>query len=262
MAKKKIGIALGSGAFRGFAHIGILKKLEENDLKPDYIAGSSIGAWIGAHYALFQDLEKLIYEVKKHQAEKFLDFFSLSFKKGLISSKKAENFLEDHFKGLSFKDCKIPLQIASTDLKNGESYTFTQGKIHKAVRASISVPFVFSPFNFRKKMLVDGALSNPVPIKTVKEMGATTTIGVNLYHKNELIEKKVSLPYLAFRSIRTILFHFSQKCLEEADFVLAPDTSAFVNKKGNKKFFSNKQIDEIIKIGEDEAEKIIKEIKR
>ena len=120
--RKKIGLALGSGGVRGLVHVGVLKVLIENNIPIDYIAGTSIGAWVGAHYALFQDIKKLEeFTVGKRQ-EKLLSFIDTSFSGGLVKGKKLEKLLNVWLNNSDFKDLKIPLSIVSTDLIKAEPY--------------------------------------------------------------------------------------------------------------------------------------------
>jgi len=189
---KKIGLALGSGGARGLAHIGVIKVLEEKGIKIDYIAGTSIGALIGALYCQtknIQSVEDFALSMDwKMLAEVLFDF---SFKGGMISGEKVEKMLRHQLDNISFADLKIPLNIVCADLRTGEKLVCDSGDVSQAVRASISVPIIFKPFQKDDALLIDGGLVEPVPVQTVRKMGADYVIAVNLdaYHlrpkKNE-----------------------------------------------------------------------------
>ncbi|MCK5393262.1 MAG: patatin-like phospholipase family protein, partial [Candidatus Omnitrophica bacterium] len=136
--KYKIGLALGSGSARGLAHIGVLKALKENNITIDMIAGSSIGALIGAYFAKYQDirgLEEITLNMEFKKLIRLADpnFFLLS--KGFIRGKKVEEFLEIILGDIDFKDLKIPFFVVSTDIETGEEVIINTGSVVKAVRA-------------------------------------------------------------------------------------------------------------------------------
>lgn len=188
--KPKIGLALGSGGARGLAHIGVLKVLEENDLKVDYIAGSSIGAMIGGFYSSGLSVEEI---EKIALGASWRDIFSLidpKLKCGLVGGEKVEEFINQQLGKKEFEDCKIPFSAVATDLKTGEVVLFDKGDLTGAIRASISIPLVFKPVEMDGRVLADGGLSEPVPVETVRKMGADIVIAVNLdgheYKKDQL----------------------------------------------------------------------------
>ncbi|MCX6796247.1 MAG: patatin-like phospholipase family protein, partial [Candidatus Falkowbacteria bacterium] len=178
--RKKVGLALGSGGVRGLAHIGVLRALIKNNIPIDYIAGCSVGAFIGSYYALYQDLDKLIRTTLDNKREKLAALLEPTWRGGIIKGEKVFELFKKYFGEAEFKDTKIPLRIVATDLASGEREVFSQGKIVDAVRASTAVPYVFAPFIQGDKILVDGGISNPVPDNIVKAMGAEVVIAVNL----------------------------------------------------------------------------------
>lgn len=178
MKKKKIGLALGSGSALGLAHIGVLKQLEKHNIKPDFITGTSIGAVIGAAYAAgcsSHEIEKKLFSI---EWSRMFDFTVP--KKGLISGKFIELLLEDLTKNKNFKDLKIPLKIIATDLENSNKIVFEKGKVSAAVRASMSIPGIFTPVEFGETIAVDGGLVEPIPAATLKDMGADIIIAVDV----------------------------------------------------------------------------------
>ncbi|MCK5493389.1 MAG: patatin-like phospholipase family protein, partial [Candidatus Omnitrophica bacterium] len=180
------GLALGSGSARGLAHIGVLKALRENNITIDMIAGSSIGALIGAYFAKYQDirgLEEITLNMEFKKLIRLADpnFFLLS--KGFIRGKKVEEFLEIILEDIDFEDLKIPFFVVSTDIETGEEVIINTGSVVKAVRASISLPVVFTPVVFEDKFLIDGGVANPIPIDILRKKGMNYIIASNVSRK-------------------------------------------------------------------------------
>lgn len=158
--RPKVGLILGGGAARGYAHLGILKKLEEGNIPIDFIIGTSIGALMGAIYASGNDMEKLFNDVREITFLKFVKLIDLTVPmKGLIKGKKIEKFLSDYIED-DFNNLNIPLYVIAADIKRGKEVIFSEGSIIKAVRASISIPVIFEPVEFHSTKLVDGSIIN------------------------------------------------------------------------------------------------------
>ncbi|MDI3496301.1 MAG: hypothetical protein PWQ35_322 [Patescibacteria group bacterium] len=258
--KVKIGLALGSGAFRGFAHIGVLQVLEENNIPISFLSGSSVGALVAAYYSLYQDTSGLEETFLKSKKNLYL-IADLGWRNGLVSGLKYEKFIEYLLGKKTFKDAKIPLSILATDLVSGKPHIFQTGKLTTAVRASASVPLIFESTKEGNKNFVDGALSRPVPAKELLEMGAEKVISVNLYHKNEFNNKKFNLTKTASRSISIILYNFSQSSLEGSDVVINPDTSEQIRKGSLANYFNQEVTNQMIQIGRKATLAKLKEIK-
>ena len=177
---KTVGLALGSGGVRGLAHVGIIKTLIENGIPIDNIAGTSIGAWVGAHYALFQDIEKLEEYTVGKKKEKFLSMLEISFKGGVIKGRKIVQLFDEWLDGAAFEDTKIPIKIIAADVITGEQVVFDSGKLAPAIRASISIPSLFEPFSYKGNTLIDGGICNPVPVDIAKGMGSDVIIATSL----------------------------------------------------------------------------------
>ncbi len=263
MAKKnvKIGLALGSGAFRGMAHIGVLKVLERNNIKVDYLSGSSIGGLVAAYYSIFANATDLEKELESWPMDNLYKFLDLSWNGGFIAGNKLSKFLQKKFGETTLEQTKIPVKILSTNLIDGSEIVFDSGKITDAVRATISVPLMFKPYKFEDKLLVDGAISSPVPIKILKEMGANFTIGINLYHKNEFKKSKFTVTKIAMRSTRIALYNLAKNDVMAADISICPDTSDIISNEVVTSYDMN-MVRKIIKIGEKAAEEAIPEIKK
>ncbi len=186
--KFKIGLALGSGAARGLAHIGVLKALKEENISIDMIAGSSIGALVGACYARkgeIASLEEIILMIDWKQLVRLADPNLALLFKGVIHGKKVKELLRSLIGDVEFKDLKIPLAVVTTDANTGEEVVIKEGSVIEAVRASISMPAIFMPVKFKNRFLIDGGIINPVPVNVVKDMGATFVIACNVIHKTQ-----------------------------------------------------------------------------
>lgn len=178
--KIKIGLALGSGSARGLAHIGVIKALEEENIKVDFIAGTSIGAVIGAAYAGgdLERFEQFLYTVDWKTIASYCDF--VFPRKGLLQGQKINQLLDAFLTHKTFEETKIPFVAVATDLVTGEEVILKTGDLIQGVRASISLPGVFQPVQYNGSYLVDGGLINPVPANVVKAMGADIVIAVDL----------------------------------------------------------------------------------
>lgn len=177
--KRKIGIALGSGAARGMAHIGVLKVLEEEGVRIEAVAGTSIGAFIGALYAAgvpVSQMEEVARKVDWRQLAKLLD--PKLPMTGLIDGKKVARFMSELLPVRTFEELRIPLAVVATDVETGEMLIIKKGNLLQALQAAISFPGIFTPVRFGDRFLVDGGLRNPVPVDVAREMGAETVIGV------------------------------------------------------------------------------------
>jgi len=199
--KLKVGLALGSGGSWGLAHIGVLKVLEENNIPIDYIAGSSMGAIIGAYYSLnpnIKELEKTISSLTKWRLMKLIDI-SIP-KTSLLSGNKIRRFLEKLIGDKYFSDTKIPFKIVTADLESGKEIVISKGKLVDAIMASISIPGIFPPRRLQEGLLVDGGLINATPTNVVKEMGSDVVIGVDLTMQSKIELKEPNIYQTLMRS--------------------------------------------------------------
>jgi len=181
--KKKIGLALGSGAARGLAHIGVFEAINQLKVPIDMISGSSIGALIGAYYAKnlnVKGIKDITLSLDFPNLIKLLDPNFLLFFKGVISGKKVEKLLEIILGDIDFKDLKIPLLVAATDITTGEGLIIDKGSVVEAVRASISIPAFFTPVKLNNKFLIDGGIANPIPVNVLRKKGMDYIIASNV----------------------------------------------------------------------------------
>ncbi|WP_081650687.1 patatin-like phospholipase family protein [Paucidesulfovibrio longus] len=178
----RVGLALGSGSARGLAHIGVIRALQEVGIQIDFIAGTSIGALIGAVHASgkLDDLEK---DYLNFDWKRIATFFDVVFpKSGLIDGTKVEAMVRAHVHGDLIEKLPIPFCAVATDIQTGAEVDISAGDITKAVRASIAVPGIFTPQRHAGRILVDGGLCNPVPVSAARMLGADIVIAVDLNH--------------------------------------------------------------------------------
>ncbi len=177
-----IGLALGSGATRGFAHIGVIKVLEANGIKPNIIVGTSAGSVISAIYASgisANELQQIAIDLDEATITDWTNPFSGKMG-GMIKGDALQSKVNQLVKNRLIEQMKIPLGIVATDLKTGNPILFQRGDTGQAVRASSSVPGIFTPTVIQGKEYVDGGLTSPVPIKFTKNLGADIVIAVNI----------------------------------------------------------------------------------
>ncbi|MEF3254073.1 MAG: patatin-like phospholipase RssA [Deferribacterales bacterium] len=177
--KPLIGVALGSGSARGWAHIGILKALERYGIKPDIVCGTSIGALVGGAYAagVIDKFEKWVLSL---DLKKVLSFLDISFYGGIFKGEKLIDFYRDNFADKKIEDLPLLFGAVATSLTNGSEVWIKKGFLVDAVRASISLPGFFTPYIYEDMLLVDGGLVNPVPVSLARAMGADIVIAVDL----------------------------------------------------------------------------------
>jgi NTE family protein len=179
VTRPQIGIALGAGAARGWAHIGVLRALEEAGIHPDIVCGTSIGALIGAAYA-DNRLDEIEHWATTLTWTKVMGFFDLGFAGGLFKGARVTSFVRQHFADKDISEMARPFGAVATDLQSGHELWLRGGTITEAVRASIALPGLFPPWPRDGRLLVDGALVNPVPVSLCRALGADFVIAVDL----------------------------------------------------------------------------------
>lgn len=178
--RPKLGLALGSGVARGWSHIGVLKALHNMGIRPDVVAGTSVGALVGAAYLIsrLDVLEEWTRELTKLRIVRLLDFKMRSG--GLVGGQKLVNEMLDHFGDIRIESLPVPFLAVATDLLTGHEVWLRKGPIVDAVRASFSIPGIFRPAHMDGRWLVDGALTNPLPVSICRAMDCQCVIAVNL----------------------------------------------------------------------------------
>ena len=213
----KVGLALGSGAARGLCYIGVLEVLEESGIRPDMIAGTSIGALIGAMYASgvpVTRMEEVSSSLNWRQLALLLD--PIIPTSGLIDGKKVARFIDELLPVKSFEELERPLAVTATDIETGELVIIRQGSLLEAIEASIAFPGIFNPVRIGDRFLVDGGLCAPVPTDVVREMGADTVIGVCAIPEVEKDYQEAFTPVSEQTSDKAgFLDHFNSEWIEK-----------------------------------------------
>lgn len=251
--KLKIGLALGSGGSRGIAHLGVIKSLLENNIPIDYISGSSAGALIGAFYASWFDISKIEQLISNLD---YRQYFSVIFDptftpNSIIKGDKVSKFLEEQLGNAKIEDLKIPFAAVATNCLTAQPVILKKGSLVEAVRASTSIPIIFSEAKIGGNFLMDGGTSIPVPVSVVKNMGADITIGVNVYTNLFPVKSaNITTPLYA------MLVNLSQANLATADIAIEPQLPSGANpldfvKSGD-----------YIRLGYEATTKIIPQIKK
>jgi len=177
--KPRLGLVLGSGSARGWAHIGVIRALEEAGIRPDIVCGCSIGAFVGAAYA-DGELDKLEHWVAGLSWQDVLGLMDVGLNGGLIKGEKLMAFFESHFVDVDMQALPLPFACVATDLESGREVWLRAGSVAAAVRASIALPGLFAPVARDGRLLVDGGLVNPVPVSLARALGADVVIAVDL----------------------------------------------------------------------------------
>ena len=177
--RPKLGIAFGGGGMKGWSHVGVLSVLERYGLRADVVAGTSVGALIGAYYAYGYTLDE-IGEIIRTQRTSSL--FSFRFDGlGLLNTDALRAYLTEHLRDCTFDDLKIPFHVICTDLETGKEVVLSEGRLVDAILASSALPGIFSPVEIDGRLLVDGGLCNNVPVSALVHAGAQYTIAVRLH---------------------------------------------------------------------------------
>ncbi len=253
MKRPKIGLALGSGAARGFAHIGVLQVFIENNVQIDYIAGCSMGAFIGALYATGSDIFFFERLLPHFETKKILDF-SLS-RHGLIKGEKIRELIKLLTKGRNIEDADIPFCCVAVDLSSGRLHVFDKGPICEAVRASISIPGIFIPYKTDGKIYVDGGIIERLPLETLKSMGADITIGVDVAYKGENQKTPGGVMDVMAQVMNVMSWEIAKNKVYKADILILPKV-----RKINA--FSSEEALKCIELGREAAAAALPEIKK
>ncbi len=252
--RPRIGLALGGGFARGMAHIGVLKVFEEEKIPIDFIAGTSVGAVIGAGFCAGlspKELEEIAYVVR------FRDFARWTISRfGFATNDRMTGFLQRVIPASSFEELRIPLAVTATDFLTGEGVVFRSGPLIDPVRASCAYPGMFLPVEVKGRLLVDGLLAHSVPSVPLKEMGADRVVGV--YLSAMWVNARAKGPRHIFDVVGQC-FSIAQDRMcgvwkAASDVVLEPNVSGF----GYDEF---QRTPELIKIGEAAARKALPAIR-
>jgi NTE family protein len=248
-----IGLALGGGFARGIAHVGVLKVLEEAGIAVRFIAGTSVGALIGAAYCSglsIAELEEVAYKVR------FTTFARWTLSRfGFATNDRMTAFLSRILKGKTFEELRIPLGVTATEFSTGEGEVFRSGSLIDPVRASCAYPGMFLPVNVDGRWFVDGMLSHPVPTVPLRKMGAQRVLGVHL--KGQWSSK--SAPRHLFdvigQSFAIAQDRMSNHWRDAADLVIEPDVAGF-------DYDDFKRAGELLQVGETAMRRALPEVRK
>jgi NTE family protein len=223
--RRTLGLALGGGFARGLAHIGVLKVLEQENLKPDFVAGTSVGSVLGAAYCSGLSATEL-----EHMARslRFRDFVRFTFSRyGFCSADRMDALLKRLLKCQTFENMQIPLAVAATNISSGDAVVFRSGDLCAAVRASCAYPGMFPPVEVDGELYVDGMLGHAVPTTPLRMMGADCVLGV--YLNSNWIRTR---PPRHMFEVVTQCFNIAQTRMSEswrrdANLVIEPDVDGF-----------------------------------
>ena len=219
-----IGFALGSGASRGWSHVGVIKALLRAGVEPDVVCGTSVGAMVGGAY-IAGNLEKLENWVLGSTRSDVLRFFDLKFSQaGFVSVERMNRFLHDYVAAadLRIEDLSKKYAAVSAELQTGREYWFRTGELANAIRASMAMPGLFPAVYHDQRWLVDGGLVNPVPVSACRALGADIVIGVNL--NADIIRKRTKkAPAAKEQKDEGVLSNLKQQARQYSDSLFPPD---------------------------------------
>ena len=221
---QKMGLALGGGAARGYAHIGVLKVLEREGIPIDFIAGTSMGSLVGAYYACgfrLSELEEMALATKRRHLA------GLGFsKKALLSTRKITKILARDIGSRTFQDLATPLSVVTMDILTGDEVVIDTGSVKEAVLASISIPGIFPPREVNGRLLVDGGIINQVPVSVVRDMGADFIIAVNLGFLGNKRDKYTNAAQIFIQALDMMAKKLMTIEEKDADVIIKPDVES------------------------------------
>lgn len=246
-----VALVLGSGGARGYAHVGVIERLEQAGIRPDLIVGASAGSIVGAFYASGMSAAQLNQTALELKPSDVRDI-TFDFK-GFFDGKKVQNYINQKLKDRPLHELEIPMYVVATELKYGHKVVFDSGDAGQAIRASISIPSMFVPPKVDGQEYVDGGLSSPVPVQVAKNLGADVIIAVNILAQPEYTETS-NMWGLFNQNIYIMQQHLAAQELKDADIVIQPEL------KQKTHIFNVKGRELTIQAGRDAAEEKISDI--
>ena len=226
-----IGLALGGGGVRGYAHIGVLRALEEGNIPINFIAGVSAGALVGALYAKYKSADTVQKIIFSSNWRNFFATGDISLAGGLVKGQRLEGYLREVLEDTSFAELKVPFKAIATDYETGERVEIMEGKVAPAIHASAAFPFVFEPVLWQERRLYDGGMSDPVPCDTCRGLSdINIVIGVNLDNQSTLLKtmgQGQNMVTSGVRAIETLKYRLSKDCLKLADVTIEPQVGEY-----------------------------------
>jgi len=251
--KVRVALVLGSGGIRGTAHVGVLEELENAGIRFDVIVGCSAGSVAGALYADTPDSEYIKEAVFKVRTNSILDIDLIHCRYGISQGRTLHKLLNQYFYAEYFEDLQIPCVVVASDLNSGELVPIGNGNLVKAVQASCSIPFIFIPVEHHGRILVDGGVIDPVPVRVARDLGAEVVIAVDLC---ELLPTTfpTNLFQVAKRSAEIAFMWQNVSCNHDADIIIRPSMCDIG-------MFNDKMKNEIYEAGKAAAREAIPRIK-
>lgn len=244
---KHIGLALGGGAVLGAAHIGVIRALEEAEIKISYITGTSIGAVIASLYAFdksWQEIKNIALEVK------WLEISGMKISKyGLLSNDKIGELISSHLGPVNIEDSSIPLAVVATDISHGKKIMLDHGRLSTAVKASACLPGIYAPIEYNDSLLIDGGIMENIPVPSLEKLGAEYTIGVDLFAKHNF-QKPENIFELLINTVDLTMVNARNIQAGQADLLIEPDLARF-------NIYDTDQISDLIEQGYISAKKTL-----
>jgi NTE family protein len=249
-----IGLALSGGATHGAAHIGVLQVLEREGIQPDFVAGTSAGALIGAAYCAgvpLDDIERLFLSVEWPNLLKI----SLKPKLSIFNTQPMEAFLIAKIGDFSFTDLKIPLTVIACDITTGERIILNEGSVAQAIRASSAIPALFSPVEINGRLLVDGGIVDDLPVEQVVSMGAKFVIASDVSNRGKVGAKPENPIEVLLSAIYIMQSRSAFYNIDKSDCYIRPEISTFSS-------WGFKDSIKVLEAGRAAAEDALPELKR
>lgn len=257
---KKFGVCLGSGGSRGVAHVGVLRALEEANIKIDYITGCSMGSVVGACYAKGYSPDEMMRIAHTLKAGDIFDLpVNFIRNMGILRSTKMHALVTDLLGDTTFDELKIPFACVASDMVSGKCVLLNKGKVADAVIASSSIPFIFAPYKIDDMLLVDGGLLNRTPIKELREMGAEAVLTIDVLGELKRQPEIKQIFELIFRTMDVIDWNNCTKKYkkDKGDLLLMPDLGTMSQYKVKLLDFAHDKGYELIKDNMDKIKEIV-----
>lgn len=256
MKKPRIGLVLSGGSARGLAHIGLIKVLEENGIRPTVIAANSMGGIIGAMYAKNLDIKTVEEYINDIHMTDFVKLFDFSMTTaGIFKGEKFKKILQGYIGDIDFKELKIPLLVNATNIETGKEVILNKGNVIDAIRTTISLPGLFKPIKYENDTLVDGTLTNPLPLNLLKKYKLDMIICSNVLKGYETMNNNINgILKKSFIIMSEEIIRLRTKEYKY-DFMIKPDVAKY-------DFYDFLKRKEIILEGEKSTKKMISKIKK
>jgi NTE family protein len=253
-SRPTIGLALSGGATHGAAHIGVLQVLEREGIRPDFVAGTSAGALIGAAYCAgvpLEDIERLFHSLEWPDLLKI----SLKPKLSIFNTQPMEAFLKEKIGDFSFTDLQIPLAVIACDITTGERIVLDEGSVAQAIRASSAIPALFSPVEINGRLLVDGGIVDDLPVEQVVSMGAKFIISSDVSNRGKVGAKPENPIEVLLSAIYIMQSRSAFYNIDKSDCYIRPDISMYSS-------WGFKDSTNVLEAGRVAAEDALLELKR